>query len=762
MAKLIIRLEGEEREVELTADVSSIGRTADCVIPIQHRSLSRRHCEIHRVGGSYAVRDCGSLNGTMVNGKKISGDRPLMPGDRVDAGAAQIHFERVADRADEPSLPEPIPEESVGVPLVETAGVMPAYMAWSKRGAGGMAGAAVWIVACSVILLAGFLVIGWLGRSGGPALDRDNLLSNGSFETLAAEQLPAAWSLPLVQSRILVDRREAKHGQRALVVEKMRGAVSEFVLACASENPIEVARYGERYAISGWIRTQRLKGAAALRCVARNVNGIVIGEVWTPALRETAAWKEVRCEFVAPRGAKHLLVECVVVGPEGVAAFDGLRVLRLPGDPVPDAGRDFELKSYGVQVWPDGTFHVIYKMKEGGRETRRWVLAHARLVLRTPHGTVDQALAAGAPDAAAPVAGAGGGVTFASSLFHPGSLQWLPVKTTLEQVDDELQVVYQFAGEGLRAEDELGVELSSPLDPNAGARLVTESGDKVADLSDIAAKGIRRFIWHDREAAYTLRYPFPVVLTGGKRTGVLRLGQFAGAGRMPESGAAFGFGLSVTLQRQLADLEKALDQGRDAERQSRFGEAIDIYRRVEDEAREKDPVAVAEAVTRRQAIEARAKADLDEGRMALVAVRVLHADARAVAAANRVLTGLTRRYKNSPWSTDVDAMQTELETSAMERDAARDPGALFLRQAEHFQAKGDLEMSRLFLGWFDKAGAKSPWAESAAELRRKVEGSPDGTVAPAPAPGAPPAAAPAPADPPAESPAAPQADSSGT
>jgi hypothetical protein len=737
MAKLIIRLEGEERTVELTADVSTIGRTADCVIPIQHRSLSRRHCEIHRVGGGFAVRDSGSLNGTMVNGKKIGGDHPLMPGDRIDVGVAQIWYERVVERSSPASAPQPLTEESIGVPLVETGGTLPAYMAWSRHGAGGVTGTVVGVVVCAVILLAGFLVIGWLGRSGMPVQDRDNLLANGSFESLAAESLPAAWSLPLSQSRVAVEKREAKHGQRVLVVAKEKAA-SEFVLSCVSENPIDVPRSGEVYEVTGWIRTQRLKGAALLRCTARNVSGIAIGQACSaPIGGDTSAWKEARIEFVAPRGTKHLLVECVTAGPEGTAMFDGLRVVRRGGESR-DAGRDFEFKNYSAQVWPDGTFHAFYKVKDGTREARRWVLAQTRLVLKTPHGTTDQSLAAGVPEATAAAATPGGVVASKSSLLHPGTLQWIPIRQTIEEIDGELQVVYQLAGEGLRAEDELGVEVVSSLDPNAGARVVSDAGEKAADLSDVGATAIRRFIWYDKEGAYTLRYPFPVTLVGGKRAGSLRLGQFAGAGRIPEAGtagAAFGFGLSVTLQRQLADFEKALEQGRDAERQSRLSEALDIYRRVEDSARERDPGASGEAGRRIKAMEERAKADLALGRHALVSVDVF-ADAEAFAAANRAISELARRYRSSPWSADVDALQAKLEDAADDKDPVRDPGALYFRQAEFYLAKGDVGLGRIFLEWFDKAGKGSPWAVQAEELKKKLGGPAPDAPAPAPAPGA--------------------------
>jgi hypothetical protein len=432
--------------------------------------------------------------------------------------------------------------------------------------------------------------------------------------------------------------------------------------------------------------------------------------------------------------------------------FDGLRVTRRGGESR-DAGRDFDFKSYGAQIWPDGTFHVFYKMKDGTRESRRWVLAQARLVLRTPHGTTDQSLAPGAPEPSAAAAAPGGVVTVKSSLLHPGSLQWIPVRQTIEEIDGELQVVYQFTGEGLRPDDELGIEIGSPIDPNAGARVVSDAGEKTADLSDVSATAIRRFIWYDKEAAYTLRYPFPVSLTGGKRSGALRLSQFAGAGRIPDagvSGAAFGFGLSVTLQRQLADFEKALEQGRDAERQGRLTEALDVYRRVEDSARERDPGVSTEAGRRIKAVEEKAKADLAEGRHTLVSVDVF-ADAEAFAAATRALGDLARRYRSSPWSADVDALQSKLEESADNKDPSRDPGAFYVRQAEFFLARGDVGLARAYLDWFGKAGKGSPWAEQADELRKKMEG-----VTPETPPSAP--GIPAPAVPPPAAGAAPAAD----
>ncbi|HUJ15780.1 MAG TPA: SpoIIE family protein phosphatase, partial [Thermoanaerobaculia bacterium] len=65
---------------------------SDCTIPIKDRFLSRRHAEIVRERGTWYVRDCGSVNGTLVNGVKIGDPVPLRPGDRIALGDSEVVF----------------------------------------------------------------------------------------------------------------------------------------------------------------------------------------------------------------------------------------------------------------------------------------------------------------------------------------------------------------------------------------------------------------------------------------------------------------------------------------------------------------------------------------------------------------------------------------------------------------------------------------------------------------------------------------------
>src|SRR5436189_1357430 len=85
----------------LQAETISIGRASDCTIPIKDRYLSRKHAEIAPLNGRWYLKDCGSANGTFLNGLRVDGDRQLHTGDRIRLGDTEILFEsaeHVTDR----------------------------------------------------------------------------------------------------------------------------------------------------------------------------------------------------------------------------------------------------------------------------------------------------------------------------------------------------------------------------------------------------------------------------------------------------------------------------------------------------------------------------------------------------------------------------------------------------------------------------------------------------------------------------------------
>jgi phosphoserine phosphatase RsbU/P len=85
---------------QLNGDTVSIGRASDCTIPIKDRYLSRKHAEIVPMNGEWALRDCGSANGTFLNGTRVQADHPLHSGDRIRLGDTEIVFEAAEHNTD--------------------------------------------------------------------------------------------------------------------------------------------------------------------------------------------------------------------------------------------------------------------------------------------------------------------------------------------------------------------------------------------------------------------------------------------------------------------------------------------------------------------------------------------------------------------------------------------------------------------------------------------------------------------------------------
>jgi ABC-type multidrug transport system ATPase subunit len=75
-----------------------IGRDPASQITLAHPSVSRQHAEISRQNGGRAIRDLGSVNGTFVNGQRVTGLTPLQMGDVVQIGPYKMVYDGQAER----------------------------------------------------------------------------------------------------------------------------------------------------------------------------------------------------------------------------------------------------------------------------------------------------------------------------------------------------------------------------------------------------------------------------------------------------------------------------------------------------------------------------------------------------------------------------------------------------------------------------------------------------------------------------------------
>ena len=71
MRLLLTLVDGEEIEYIMENESVTIGRSSKCDLVIPHESMSRQHCKIELISGDIFITDMGSVNGVLIDGKKI-------------------------------------------------------------------------------------------------------------------------------------------------------------------------------------------------------------------------------------------------------------------------------------------------------------------------------------------------------------------------------------------------------------------------------------------------------------------------------------------------------------------------------------------------------------------------------------------------------------------------------------------------------------------------------------------------------------------
>lgn len=70
MRALLISLDGGET-IEINKDVVVVGRSENCDLFLDHKSVSKMHCVLAKTDNMLLLRDLGSTNGTRVNGQRV-------------------------------------------------------------------------------------------------------------------------------------------------------------------------------------------------------------------------------------------------------------------------------------------------------------------------------------------------------------------------------------------------------------------------------------------------------------------------------------------------------------------------------------------------------------------------------------------------------------------------------------------------------------------------------------------------------------------
>jgi hypothetical protein len=107
---LIHKGPNEGNLIELSKEVTLIGRDVTNEVILADAEVSRRHARLTETRSGYVLEDLGSTNGTYVNEERLSGPRILIPGDEIALGNHVIlTFEEVS------------PEEAEGEAMASAA-----------------------------------------------------------------------------------------------------------------------------------------------------------------------------------------------------------------------------------------------------------------------------------------------------------------------------------------------------------------------------------------------------------------------------------------------------------------------------------------------------------------------------------------------------------------------------------------------------------------------------------------------------------------
>lgn len=117
---VLFKKNGEQKTFPLPSSVTVIGRRHNCDLCIPLMSVSKRHCQLNRDGGMLKIRDLGSRNGTILNGKPIN-EAVVKAGDSIGIGPLAFVFQidgkpEKVGRPQQPvrSLPkQSVPEEDI-------------------------------------------------------------------------------------------------------------------------------------------------------------------------------------------------------------------------------------------------------------------------------------------------------------------------------------------------------------------------------------------------------------------------------------------------------------------------------------------------------------------------------------------------------------------------------------------------------------------------------------------------------------------------
>jgi hypothetical protein len=599
MPKLIVQLQGQEWTAELQPGSNILGRASQCSVPLKDPSLSRQHCEIVLNGSVARLVDKGSMNGTLLNGKRTV-EQDLQPGDKIAIGACVIWYERknvaaerkVPTAAVRPTAPpDPSATSQAATRRTLAAAVQtatpppgPALIDARAQAADGLrdytfrggAGGGWVKTALLLLVLAGLGVGAYLGRgllsSGGDVVaESDNLIARNPTFNGAAGGKPDGWTVAASRgegrgdkaaSTAGIDPTQGRNGSACLVLEKSTSP-GDLLVECAYADEFGLGSSGAVKA-RAWTRFAGFGGWAALKVDwLQRPKGAVVAEEYSDPVTGCEGWTQLEAVFPRPPGAAAFRISLAAGGRGGRLFFDDVYARTQPGSGAAahqplGAGRFAH------------TRHGVLQMELPGR--RPVLDALIRLESEKEGAMLQPFAGEGAMEAVE------GGFIFRGRMLNPVSLKDAEYEVRLAAQDTLSRLVWQFTGNSLQQVDRVTVLLT------------LSRGDRLLGLPEPNDQPVDRIIVSGEEGDLVLEYGEPARVRARTVDGRLRLSQTFAVDPTREDPAFVVLFKPAAVGTGAVDPLEAAKKARGA---GRPGEAVSLLRlhvRTLKEAAQKDKV----------------------------------------------------------------------------------------------------------------------------------------------------------------------------
>lgn len=321
------------QRIPITKLPYTIGRKPDNDFRLEDQRASGYHVRILRRDGVFYVEDLKSRNGTVLNGKKVSGEQPLQAGARLQVGDSQFRVQVPGGPPAEPAYDDPAAAYELSRFNVDE---------FTKSSSAGQP-----LVALGLVVVLGALLYFAVDialkvvarRNVDPNPDTNSLRLNWSFE----DEIPEGAVLPgwrVADEGASMDRstRDGVRypGEKALQFRSTAPDDEAPIARVVYEERLPVTE-GETYHFSGYVLNRSSLAAGLVVTWLRQEGDrfTVMGTTYSPAIDRPGDEGRLGRAVIAPESITHAEVGLFVLG--GEAFFDRIYFSSEPfAEDVPD------------------------------------------------------------------------------------------------------------------------------------------------------------------------------------------------------------------------------------------------------------------------------------------------------------------------------------------------------------------------------------------------------------------------------------------